>query len=188
MTYSLLPPYCGCGVSGRAPGMLRIISRVSALSVVGLSPAVGGLSAGYVGFCASGLGLTAPSAACLLSGCVLGTAVLACREGEFCLETRASRSSVSRSLASSSCSCCSPVVTVCFLLLVSGVSRPLGRGPAHFSSTVLWRLSTAGGTVRPNMESKSAAKFCAMVLEGRSVNSRGRLRRSARGHTTLAGC
>ena len=39
-------------------------------------------------------------------------------------------------------------------------------GYAHFSSTVLDRLSTPGGAFKPNIESRSAAKFCAIVLRG----------------------
>lgn len=119
-----------------------------------------------MGFCARGLGRGAPSPAWSLSALAVGKA---CREGELCRDTRASRSSVSRSLASSSCSCCSPVVTVCFLF--GGQHRSVCivahcRGwVSHFSSTVRDKSSTPPES-KPNMASKSLAKFCAMVLLG----------------------
>lgn len=76
-----------------------------------VSSDVGGRSAGYEGFCASGCDLAASPVACLFSALDSAT-----REGELCLETRASRCSASRSLASNSCSSRSPELTVCFLI------------------------------------------------------------------------
>lgn len=48
--------------------------------------------------------------------------MLACREGELWRETLARRCSVSRSLASSSCSCSAAEETFCFLSIINIVS------------------------------------------------------------------
>lgn len=95
-----------------------------------------------------GLEIAAPAVG-MSSECGLDSVGSVGRAGELWRDTFARRCSVSRNRASSSCSCCCPVVTVDF-----------------FCSIVLDSSSTSP---KPNMESRSAAKVWAMVDSGRAL-------------------
>lgn len=104
-----------------------------------------------------GLEIAAPAVG-MSSECGLDSVGSVGRAGELWRDTFARRCSVSRNRASSSCSCCCPVVTVDF-----------------FCSIVLDSSSTSP---KPNMESRSAAKVWAMVDSGRALGG-GRIGSSA---------
>jgi len=194
ITYSLPPPppppLCNPGVCGNAPGIRAI--RVWVSSLVGggllLAPSKGCVD------CVVCNGV-APAPVCTTSGVLSPSLFLSlappnaatswiARAGELPRETRASRCSVSRSLASRWRSSCSTEVTVCFLWGggVSAYGRYVGfyggwvwRGEGtDLASTFCDKAATPWVLLslmlelvlsfRPNMESRSAEKFWTMVL------------------------
>ena len=114
----------------------------------------------------SGLVQEAPSLSSCRFGIVRGGGTPGgARAGELCLEARASRRSVSRSLASSSCSSFSPEVTSCLLQACQkcdGWMDPERDQWTYLAST-FWLNSWTSG-VRPNMDSRSAVKLSRIVL------------------------
>lgn len=108
------------------------------------------------------------------SGLLLGILAFACCGGDVCPEACISFASISRTFASSASRLRAASVTACFLheAVSSVVPGQANNGErTYFSSTVCssWptpasELSGTDPEPKPNMESRSVAKLCTMVL------------------------